>query len=360
MTVTEPANPIQAPIRQSTDLVDILDSIAATPAKQSNALRDARIMPSDQTPNHAIGGHRPLALAESPISTGPRSSFKGIANSLSSQTLAQYTKSDEMDWEAVPAQPSPPRAFRPLPISGEGSHSFNHAPASDKSNPFWYKLPAMPKSQAENIWNPPQEPKLHTYSPEVKENYFNTLTKKNLTLKTQTEANSQDMKIQPPKFFAPSAKSEVGTSLANLLTSISLEPVADVDEDEPMEMAPVGWTFRWDHVGQCVALLLGLWFWQHAFKRFDENTNKVLLTILSGCVALGARTLVNSWLLLRAGKAQVSRWAGLVVGVVEVGTALWAATEVIAGRVDRENFSSLGTILIGGMVLQEFWYASFG
>lgn len=264
-----------------------------------------------------------------------------------------------MDWEALPVPVSPPRAFRPLDSSENESRPFSHAPASENANPFWYKIPAAPKSQAEKIWNPPQEPKLYSYSPEVKENYFNSLTKKNLTLKSKTEENTRELKLQPPRFFAPSTKSEVGTSLANMLTSISLDTIPD-DIDESMEVNTATWKFKWDHLGQFVVLLLGLWFWHHAFKHPDENSTRIFLGILSGCLALGARTLVNTFLFVQGGKSQLAQWAGIIAGVIECIAAVWGILEVTAGRANQDIFFSLGTILIAGMMIQEFWHASFG
>jgi hypothetical protein len=49
-----------------------------------------------------------------------------------------------------------------------------------------------------------------------------------------------------------------------------------------------------------------------------------------------------------------------VVGGFELAGAGYGALELLAGRGDCVECASLGTILVGGMMIYEIWRASFG
>lgn len=87
---------------------------------------------------------------------------------------------------------------------------------------------------------------------------------------------------------------------------------------------------------------------------------KVLLAVMTSCIAIGARTIIDNIKPAPHMKSDASRVFGMTLGGLECLGALYGIMEILAGRGDCTNCASLGTILLGGMFIQQFWYACIG
>lgn len=375
-----PSDPPQA----SNDLADILDAIAASPGRGYESITPS---PSPrhplQRPNESpydtpiraplvlnnraassfemsnnMPSRGPLALnnrAASPFNRSGNTNYMGASTP---QAQAQYSTGDEMDWSPAAEQPkSEHRAFKPLPVGN--ATRFGQSPVEEHASPFWYKVPPAPITPAQRLRNPPNQPRFRAPTQEVKENFFN-----NVALKSSPETNypngqsttkpRHEMELRQTKFFPPTAVNESENSLADLLTSFSLGS-AD-PEPQPAPSKPVDL----NHFGQAIVLALAFFFWNHAFLYPGEHTMKVLLAVMTVCIAIGARTIIDNVRLAPYRKSDTSRVFGMILGGLECICALYGTMEILAGRGECTNCASLGTILLGGMFIQQFWYACIG
>ena len=276
------------------------------------------------------------------------------------QTPVQYNTGDEMDWTPAVAKPeSEYRAFKPLPV-GVNSTRFGQSPVEEHASAIWYRVPPAPITPAQRLRNPPNQPRFQATSQVVKENFFNTVARPNsgelkLANSQGNELPRHEMKLRQPTFFPPAPPEvEVGNALADLLTSVSL---GTTDPEPPAVLAK---QFQWDHFAQAVVLGSGLFFWNNSFANPGEHTMKVMLAVMTMCIAIGTRTIFKQLSSQPGKKSNVSKVFGMTLGVLECLSAFSGIVETLAGRGECTNCASLGTILLGGMLVQEFWYASFG
>lgn len=303
----------------------------------------------------------PVFLPDMPRTEFARYLATGGQHQPPTQQILPSAIEDEMDW--TPAQPvvveSEHRAFQPMASLEGQARGFGQAPVEASSRPFWYKVPAAPITPAQRLRNPPNKPKFTPPSQDIKENFFQTASRGRqgeISSSLNDGIRKHDMILQQPKFFPPTARSEVGNSLSDLLDSFSLDP-------PPPESGPpvvLKDEFKWDHVGQGIALALGLYFWNLGFSNPVENSNKARLAIMTGCMLIAARTFTSHLFLARGEKSSAATAVGMAFGAAECVSALYGFVEITAGRGECTNCASLGNILLGGMLVQEFWYASFG
>jgi len=267
-----------------------------------------------------------------------------------------------MDWSPSTQAQSQYRAFAPNPSVRRDNQLFGQAPIDPKPSPFWYKVPPAPITPAQRLRNPPNQPRLRVTSQEVKENFFNNSTRhpsppqnysdsEENTLRTQ----KQNIEFAQQKFFPPAPPSEAGNNLADLLTSFSLGPP---DNETPIKTNEQSSRIR--HFVQGVVLLLGLIFWNQTLLKPSEQTTNIMLAIMLACVCIAARTILDNTIFQLASKKQtIFQAIGACLGGIECAAAGFGVLEILAGRGTCENCASLGTILIGGMMVHDIWLASF-
>jgi hypothetical protein len=349
-------------------LADVLDSIAAdpplSPSRSSRNPNHSSLLSAYMTPQ-AERPQRPLALQESPVSSVRRS--KLVTTDTMTRSLFQNLDDggprtpdtgggDEMDW--TPAQPiSEHRAFRSTISPETSNRGFGEAPVTEKASAFWYHTPAAPTTPAQRLRNPPNQPRLRAIPSQEKENFFHNLTRTNVKMNAenyQPERERREMELREPKFFVPPPKSEARDSLADLLTSFSLkEPQTSIPPESRL-------TFRWGHFGQFLVLTLGLWFWNRSFSQPHDGAERVRTVVMIACLAIAIRTILDHLVLEVGKKSQMSTIFALVSGTIEIGLSIYGIANIVYGRVDCINCSLFGTILVGAMLVQEFWYAAFG
>jgi len=259
-----------------------------------------------------------------------------------------------MDWSPS-AQQSQYRAFAPV----EQRDIFGQVSAEPNQSPFWYKVPPAPISKAHRLRNPPNPPRLRVSSQEVKENFFNNVTRKSQA-PGQSQQNGADLgnnkirhevEFAQQKFFPP-ATSEPGDGLADLLTSFTL------GDDPPVQAQPHSTT---PHIVQSIILLVGLLWWCQESYYPSAHSKGVQLAIMAVCFSLGIRNVVDNTLSnLTAKKHTLAKTLGCLLGSVACLAASYGGIEVYAERGDYGDRASLGMILLGGMMVQEIWYVSFG
>lgn len=259
---------------------------------------------------------------------------------------------EEMEWTPDIPQ-TQTRAFKPTQPQQPKSYSFGEF---KQPSPFYGRLPEAPITPAHRLRNPPNQPRLRVSSQEVKENFFNNITRRGSspTADSPGESSKREMNLAQQRFFPPAPPSEAGNVLADLLTSFSLS----APEDTPAITAQRSTRTR--HMWQGLVLLLGLFFWNHSASL--EEGKAVMLTVMICCLALGVRTLLDNTVFIQPGKPEAVIWhtLGTCIGGLELTGAGFGLIEVLAGRGDLENCNSLGTVLIGSMLIHEIWLASFG
>lgn len=267
---------------------------------------------------------------------------------------------EEMDW--APSQlTSSHRAFNTT-HQPKDAQFFGQTPMVPRPSPFWYKVPPAPITPAQRLRNPPNQPRLRVSSPEVKENFFNNVTRRSPTSEEAPENGTyerndrkkQGIEFAQQKFFPPAPPSEAGNTLADLLTGFSLSSEPEV----PKTMTNKD---KARHFCQGLALFFALVFWNQVLNRPSEHTKSVTLAVMFACAMVGARTILDNTIYAMADKQKDIRLSlGACFGGVECAAAVYGFLEILAGRGSCENCGSLGTILVGGMMVHEIWLASFG
>ena len=342
-----------------TGMADALDQIAATPSRVSKV--SAKSYSRTPSPPHL------------PMAGGRLADPKAGTSSLSAMTtdeVARYLKtgeiparlspqetsisSEEMDWD-LQYPVSQHRAFRPVGPVQSNTQLFGQTPVANNST-FWYKVPPAPVTPAHRLRNPPNQPRLRVASKEAKENFFNNVTQRgsNENGGPSGEDRPQNkVEFAQPKFFPP--PSDNGTPLIDLLKSFSL-----ADTDAPPETV-IGKSSRMRHAYQGLALLLALFFWYQAFNRPFDYSKTVALAVMVGCAFIGARTIVdNTFFAVPDKDLALVYTLGACIGGLELSGAGYGFLKVLAETGDPENCASLGTLLVGGMLVCEIWFASFG
>ena len=295
----------------------------------------------------------------------------------------QYSNLDfgaSMDWS--PSQPaSQPKSqhraftenlpvdkdaefFGRVPIKKQPTKLFGQSPVVADPSTFWYKVPPAPITPAHQLRNPPNQPRMRVASQEQKESFFNNVTQKTPLWQGPSQATTsennvsqrQDFEFAQQRFFAPATPSEEHNELVERFGGWSL---AESNKPEnKVEGKNVG-----RHIGQGVFLFAALLFWNHTMNNLSENTKMAALAVMFGCLCIGGRTLLDITARMMEDKRKQNSLAtclSYVIGGLEFVAAAYAIVEILAGRGDCENCSSLGTILIGGMMVHEMWTASFG
>lgn len=261
---------------------------------------------------------------------------------------------EEMDWSPSQSMQSQQRAF--ALTKQNSSELFSQTPIEPQNSPFWYKVPPAPISLAHQLRNPPNQPRLRVSSQEVKENFFNNVTRRTpLEGTLPPNVPRRDIEFAQQTFFPPAPPSEAGNSLADLMNSFTLTSVGDE------VLTPTRHKSRSRHLCQGVILLLGVVFWNQVAHQPSEQTTNVLLAIMAVCVILGVRTVVdNSIFADHKEQNATARIFRMGLGIGESLAALYGIVKILAKREDCADCASLGTILIGGMMVHEIWLASFG
>jgi hypothetical protein len=277
------------------------------------------------------------------------------------------TPEEAMEWTPEPP-PSKHRAFRILPPLERNTSLFSQAPTSDNGSPFWYKVPPAPISPAHLLRNPPNQPRLRVTSQEVKENFFNTVARRNSGSdefgNPVNQSNGKpryDMELRQQQFFPLSPPTEADTGLADLFTSFSLGSSKNEVSTTPNNTTfstsgtqNIGKTTRLTHICQSLVLGFGLYLWNYAFKHQAEYSNNLMLGIMIGCVLISARTVLDNTLLAKKEESDaIANILRAVMGVFEFGMAVTRIIEIVNERGNCINCASLGNITLGMLLLQE-------
>lgn len=278
------------------------------------------------------------------------------------QQRYNVNETEEMEWTPSQTQ-SQHRAFNPPRSFQRQTQLFGETPTGDQPSPFWYKVPPAPITPAQRLRNPPNQPRLRVSSQETKENFFNNVTHRSSGSNAadgrpplpRNEGSRQEVDFAQQKFFPPPPPSEAGNTLADLLTSFSLS------NSETEAPKPARDSSATRHTCQSFALFLGLFFWNHALFNPTENSRNVMLTVMIACVCIGARTVLDNTIFTTvAKKMTMLQGLGACLGGLESTAAGYGIIEILADRGNCENCASLGTMLIGGMLVHEIWLALFG
>jgi hypothetical protein len=290
--------------------------------------------------------------------------FKGLSLADSPRYTNLYSEKEDQDMmDTSPVQPqSKHRAFSPVQ---RDTQLFGQAPVASEPSPFWFKVPAAPITPAQRLRNPPNQPRLRVSSQETKENFFKNVTspapfarsdKNGIT--TGGKRAKQEMILAQQRLFAESSQSEVGEDLADIFSSFTLssEPL---ETRERFEQAAK--SNKITHFWQALVLLIGLVFWNQVLQHPSAKTENIPVAIMLACLLIGARTLLDNTVWAAKDKQPgLAEAMGAVVGGFELAGAGYGALELLAGRGDCVECASLGTILVGGMMIYEIWRASFG
>jgi hypothetical protein len=364
-------------------MADILDQIAATPSRTPR--QPSPPSPSPPPSFSLQGKSKRIQLQQLPA-TQNLSAMSLFPQGRTSPSLLEMTETEsvhylatgeipvrlqhrhkvngveEMEWSPSQDQ-SQHHAFNPPRSLQRQMQPFNEAPTGDQRSPFWYKVPPAPITPAQRLRNPPNQPRLRVSSQETKENFFNNITHRNPIIEAETNSAPlqrkvllhQDIEFAQQRFFPPQNPSEAGNTLADLLTSFSLD---NTEADSPTRVE-AGSTTR--HTCQSFALFLGIFFWNHTLLNPTDYSRNVMVTVMICCALIGFRTILDNTTLRRAGtKVTPAECVGACLGGLESVGALYAISEIIAGKGDGELCATLGTILTGGMMVHEIWLAFFG
>lgn len=356
-------------------MADALDQILATPSQGIRPMTPPSF-PSyeyqqQDGANSRHGGRAPSTRSSdirnmTPVRQRIFNSSMGVNNlsSENSPTRSNQNHGDEdqdmMDWSPAQNQ-SGYRAFNSTQSIQHDAELFNQSPIASQPAPFWYKVPPAPTTPAQRLRNPPNQPRFRVSSQEVKENFFNNVTRRAQASGSPVEPqpilgggrSTHEIEFAQQKFFPPSPPSEAGENLAELLTSFSLS-----SETETSKNTAKGHRVR--HSCQALILLLGLVFWNQALHHPTGQTRNVTLAVMCACACLGVRTILDNMKAIAEKQHNLVQTVGTILGGIELVAAIYGIQEILVGHGDCANYASLGTILIGGMMVYEIWRASFG
>ncbi|KUJ12100.1 uncharacterized protein LY89DRAFT_221917 [Mollisia scopiformis] len=355
-------------------MAGILDEIAATPSNDLSqpAPTSAYLLSRRKSQQHQTSYNRPMTPggyqnsynrptapsglfptrhSTSPFRDIPQTSSMSYMSMGEASYHPQNCGAEEMEW--TPSVPqTQARAFKPTRSAQPKPYPFGET--SSQPSPFYGRLPEAPITPAHRLRNPPNQARLRVSSQEVKENFFNNITRQSPDLKSADDSK-REMNLAQQKFFAPPPPSEAGNVLADLLTSFSLSsPEANTPAVIEERSA------RTRHIFQAFSIMLGLFFWNNNASL--EISKQVMLTVMIGSFAIGIRTLLDNTVFIPRGKpAGIIRCTlGSCVAGLELTGAGYNLMEILAGRGDLEHCTSLGTVLMGGMLVHELSLALFG
>ncbi|KAH8821226.1 Ima1 N-terminal domain-containing protein [Xylogone sp. PMI_703] len=336
-----PAKMPQNPSRFTSDLTRFSPPLVADDNFQETARQSRRPMQMNEkeSAHYLETGELPPRLRR----TGPDTATRRDEN--------------EMDWAPLNSEH---RAFNPTRSALRATEGFSQAPVGDQGSQFWYKVPPAPKPAAHKLWNPSLKPRLNAPSPETKENFFNSMTRKTQMAETyETRGNrkeKREFEFAQQKFFPPQAQNESDLGLENLMSSFSLsqdQPKSEVQRKQRPKT-------EIHHLFQAILLATALWFWNSASKTPSENSKNFLLGSMMAGVGVSLRTILDNTVFKgrnRKGSVWSTFWVCL--SIVEIGFATVGIWEILAGNLYDPTWSSLGNVLIGTMFVQEIWVAAF-
>ncbi|RDL37787.1 uncharacterized protein BP5553_05220 [Venustampulla echinocandica] len=271
----------------------------------------------------------------------------------------------EMDWS--PSAPETQhRAFNPArarQVNAE-PQPFGQTPVHDQPSPFWYKVPPAPITPAHRLRNPPNQPRLRVASQETKDNFFNSVTRRNLDVDSSAGETKlvenikprQHIEFAPPKFFPPSPPQEAGDDLADLFNSaFSLSSTENGRQKASVQGV------RMRHLCQALVLLFGLLLWNYYHSHPSEHAKNVSLVVMVAALFIGGRTILDNTVFAEpTGQSTIVQALCTGLGSLEFMGALYGIVEIVYGRGDCSNCASLGNILVAGTLIHELWLASFG
>jgi hypothetical protein len=365
-----------SPEAVANSMADALDQIAATPCREPRLSYSPSPRGSDDYPQNVSA----RSYNETPSPPHLPMLGRRLANSkartpalsaMSSREVAQYLKtgeiptrlspqeanigSEEMDWD-LQYPISQHRAFKPAQPVQSYTQLFGQTPVVDNST-FWFKVPPAPVTPAHRLRNPPNQPRLRVSSKEVKENFFNNVNQRGSNENSAPvgkDTQQNDIEFAEPKFFPP-PPTDSGSTLIGLLESFSLK---DPDPEAPKTVQK---SSRVRHAGQGLVLLLALFFWSQSFNRPSDCSRNIALMVMGACACIAARTILDNTINALPEKELALAYAlGACTGGLELAAAGYGFLEVLAESGDPEFCASLGTILVGGMLVYETWFASFG
>jgi hypothetical protein len=348
-------------------MVDALDQILATPSRGGRSISPPSLVSYENSRRDGADNRYGDLVShnQSSETTHPRHAqlqIKTPPMALKNLSLGDYTArlnktmphggedQDMMDWSPVQAQ-SKHRAFNSVRPIEDGTQLFGQTPVKSQSSPFWFKVPPAPITPAQQLRNPPNQPRLRVSSQEVKENFFNNVTRRSQDsdISAGVQPNSgdggsrQDVGFAQQKFFPPPPPSETGEKLAELLTSFSLTSEVEAPQNTTGR-------HRLRHFCQAVILFGGLLLWNQVLYNPSEQTKNVTLAIMGACALIGTRTILDNILSKPGG---VSQTTGALLGILEIAGAAYGLEEILAGRGDYKNCASLGSIFICAIVVYE-------
>ncbi|KAF4624628.1 hypothetical protein G7Y89_g13539 [Cudoniella acicularis] len=261
-----------------------------------------------------------------------------------------YSDGNEMEWSpSVPQKQY--RAFKPRSPQENTNTLFGQTPVRDQPSPFWFKVPPAPITPAQRLRNPPNQPRLNISPQDVKENFFNNVTRRSsdpnnimggLSLKTNTY---DEVEFAQPKFFPPSPTSEADEELATLFgQGFSLK-------EPPQMQQPQGFQLR--HFCSATILLFGLLFWLYSLNNPSENSRNVTLGVMGLCVLIAARTILDNTTWAKASKQPpIPHAVASLLGGLELAGAVYGVKEILFGRSDYLNLkgrsgAKRGTMTVG-------------
>ena len=301
------------------------------------------------------------------------------------------TSLSSMDWSPESSQPkSQHRAFTEnLPVDKDAvffgrtaaqknTKLFGESPVAPQAT-FWYKVPPAPIPPAHQLRNPPNQPRMRVPSKDHKVNVFGNNPRKSPTSQgpgasTANEKNGAQqhgVDFAQQKFFPPEAPSEGHDDLVDALTGWSL---GDAENRHSTE-TPTQKKSRARHIGQGVALAIGLVCWNQAINNPSEQNRNIILAVMVGCLCIGARTILDNSFYTQEEERHstkkdvsaanveniVAHTIGLCLGGLECAAAGYGVIGIVAGRAnDCVKCGPFGTILVGGMMVHEIWLVSFG
>jgi len=235
---------------------DILNEISTRPSMGSRPTSPTSPTSWNHTPPYTSHNDQPLNLQPLKNHTS-QLLYNGLGQSETKMTpseSAYYLSTgdlpdrlndvDEMDWSPIIPQKQY-RAFN-TPQSLQGSYNsqlFGQTPVSEKSPVFWAKIPPAPITPAQRLRNPPNQPRLRVSSQEVKENFFNNITRKNSdsdeTASSIVGNSRRQIELQQQRFFAPIPPCEEADSLADTFKGFSLGSSEESPQRETGRQFPI-------------------------------------------------------------------------------------------------------------------------
>jgi len=285
------------------------------------------------------------------------------------EQCANMNLDSTMDWSPVTAQPkSQHRAFTEnLPVDKdaifhgrslpqEKTKLFGQSPVVPR-NTFWFHVPPAPTTPAQQLRNPPNQPRMRTVSQEQKQNFFNN-SRNSPPKQDMEKPGSQrvEMEFSQQKFFAPEVRSEGHDDLVTALGGWTIG-----ESNIRKEIVQKGKS-RFRHVGQGLALIIALVFWNQTLISPSEYNTYAFVSILFGCLCIGARTILDNTIWTEEYEQGVDHAAafvfGILLGGLECAVALYGLGKILMGA-ECQACGPLGTVLTGGMLVCELWHLLF-